>query len=557
VFNRLLGKSEVCVTYLFPLGEALFFQAVGTVEESKTKGFNSDGHFLKIENSQALKTIFLFSSCVVAMCGLGYELVGGTIASYLIGDSVKQFSFVIGFFMFAMGLGALAVQKISSTKKNLESSFIQLEISLSLFGGLFAPVQFLLFKKDLFGQLSLYLFLVVIGMLVGAEIPLLLRLLKERLSFEKLISVVLGLDYIGALLASLLFPLILVPMFGVLRTGVLFGILNLSIAFLILWYWDFSNKKKYYLQCILTLVILMLCFLSGNEILKKSESNLLSGNVVYAKNSPYQRIVITRDDSDTRLFLNNHLQFSSIDEHRYHESLVHIVMSSAPKPPQKVLIFGGGDGMAAREVLKHSSVEKIVLVDLDEAVTNLFQTSELLVKMNQKSLMSEKLQIINADAFQWLEKNDELFDVAIIDFPDPNSFSVGKLYSTKFFETLQKTVKYGFSVQSTSPMYSKKAFWCIDNTIQASDYYTLPYHVNVPAFGEWGFVLATKKYISIHQIQENLQAGLVLKYLSSELIPSLFVFPKDMQKVKTEVNTLMNQELVQLYDYEWKLLENE
>lgn len=490
--------------------------------------------------------ILLFSVFVVATCGLIYELISGTLASYLLGDSVTQFSTVIGTYLFAMGVGSYLSKHIH---RNALSVFIQVEILIGLIGGFSAAGLFLLFGVISSFRVALYLIVFVIGTLVGLEIPLLMRILQDKMSFKDLVSRVLSFDYIGALVASILFPLVLAPKLGLIRTSIMFGIFNVAVAFWILLllerevHWARSLK----VLSIGALVSLCVGFAYSENILEYSEAALYPESIIYAKSTPYQRIVLTRNHDDYRLYLNSHLQFDSRDEYRYHEALVHVGLQATANP-QRVLVLGGGDGMAVREILKNPAVQSVTLVDLDAAMTGLFRKSELLSSLNGNSFGSSKVTIVNADAFLWLRDNKEQFDFVVVDFPDPTSYSIGKLYSTTFFRLLGQSLKEGamFVVQSTSPLLARKSFWCVERTIAASGFDTVPYHVMVPSFGEWGYVLAAKGKV---KLPTSFPAG--LKFLTMETLPALLQFPPDMNSIEVETNKLNNQILVRYYEEDW------
>ncbi len=167
------------------------------------------------------------------------------------------------------------------------------------------------------------------------------------------------------------------------------------------------------------------------------------------------------------------MQFSSRDEYRYHETLVHPALLAHPTP-KKVLVLGGGDGLAVREILKHKNVESVTLVDLDSAITNLFSEHGILKKLNEESLKNSKVTVINTDAFLWLEESDQIFDVVLIDFPDPSNFSLGKLYTTAFLHTLKrrKNESSVLEIQSTSPVFARSSYWCIERTIASLGFKT-------------------------------------------------------------------------------------
>jgi spermidine synthase len=270
--------------------------------------------------------------------------------------------------------------------------------------------------------------------------------------------------------------------------------------------------------------------------------------VVLSRTTPYQRIVLTAWKDDLRLFLNSHLQFSSKDEYRYHEALVHPGLSAQPDA-RRVLVLGGGDGLAVREILKHAGIERVTLVDLDPEMTRLFSTHPELRRLNHDSLLDPRVHVVNADAFVWLQvPADDLYDFAVVDFPDPSSYSIGKLYTTAFYAALRRHVVPDgrFVVQSTSPLFARKSFWCIAQTIEASGLIAAPYHVYVPAFGEWGFVIGTPTAFVPPQ---SLPAD--LRFLTVAGLPGLFSFPPDMQRVPVEANRLNTQALVRYYEQEW------
>src|SRR5262249_33831737 len=266
-----------------------------------------------------------------------------------------------------------------------------------------AAALFLVFSYLSSFKLVLYFLVAIVGVLVGLEIPLLLRILKGRLEFKDLVSQVLTFDYLGALAVSLLFPLVLAPKLGLVRTCFLFGILNVLVAgwTTIIFRDQLAGVSSLRAQCIGALLLLSAGLAYGERMTTFAEENLYTDDIIYAKSTPYQRIVLTRWRDDIRLFLNSHLQFSSKDEYRYHEALVHPAMQSL-RNPKPILILGGGDGLALREILKYESVQSVTMVDLDAEMTRLFSSNELLRALNRDSLRSPKLKIVNTDAFVWL-----------------------------------------------------------------------------------------------------------------------------------------------------------
>lgn len=491
--------------------------------------------------------VLLFSVFVVATCGLVYELVAGALASYLLGDSVTQFSTVIGAYLSAMGVGSYLSRYV---KGNLIATFIRVELLVGFLGGVSAAFLFLIFQYAYSFRVVLYLDVFLVGMLVGLEIPLLLRILRDRMEFSHLISQVLSFDYIGALAASILFPLVLVPHLGLVRTCFMFGILNVLVALwaILLFSQDVYRLRIHKFTAIALLILLTFGFIYSDKILSFSETALYPDRVIYAHSSPYQRIVVTKNEYQTALYLNGHLQFDSRDEYRYHEALVHVGLQSVPQRGH-VLVLGGGDGMAVREILKYPDVESITMVDLDQEMTDLFTKSEVLSALNSGSLSASRLKIIHEDAFIWLREHaDRRFDFIAIDLPDPTNYSLGKLYTNSFYQSVKQVLADTglIVVQSTSPLLARQSFWCVHDTLAAAGLHTKPYHVYVPSFGEWGFVLAGKNPV---QLSHEYLSG--LKFLHGDVLPSLLYFPPDMQQVDVEVNRLTNQVLVRYYDQEW------
>jgi spermidine synthase len=492
--------------------------------------------------------ILLIAVFCIATCGLIYELVAGTLASYLLGDSVTQFSTIIGTYLFAMGIGSFLSKYFNN---DILKWFIKIELLIGVIGGFSSALLFLFFPLVTSFRIILYLMVLITGILVGLEIPLLMRILKDKIEFKDLVSKVFSFDYIGALLASVVFPLVLIPHLGLIRTSLFFGIINIGIGWYLAHYFaaQIKNAAGIKFIAIVLLITEVIAFVFSDNIMSYSESLAYRDNIVYATSSPYQRIVITKNKRELRLHLNGNLQFSSADEYRYHEALVHPALSSVTSL-KKVLVLGGGDGLAVREILKYPSVQKIMLVDLDAAMTKLFSSQEILVKLNEASLKNKKVQVKNEDAFLWLNENAEKFDAVVIDFPDPSNFSIGKLYSTMFYKLLKKVLSPDgvVVIQSTSPYVAPKSFWCINNTIQSAGFFTKPYHNYVPSFGEWGYIIAS--------LNPNLNwfaaypAG--LKFLNPSVTQQMFVFPQDMQYNKPiPVNKLNNQVLVGYFEEEW------
>ncbi|NUP04823.1 MAG: polyamine aminopropyltransferase [Polyangiaceae bacterium] len=493
----------------------------------------------------------LASVFIIATSGLVYQLVSATLASYVLGDSVAQFSFVIGLYLFAMGIGSYLSKLL---ERDLLVRFVEIELGLALAGGLSAPILFRIYAVYGAFRVALYLLVTLIGTLVGLEIPLLLRLLKFNLDLKDLVARVLTVDYIGALVASVLFPSLFLPKLGIHQTSLFFGGLNAVVAFIGTFLFPLPDATKLRLRVTSGVVVGALAFVGfwlGN-IVKSSETIYFGSPIVFVAQSPYQRIVMTKNTRQTRLFLNGNLQFSSDDEYRYHEALVHPVVAAYGREPKRVLVLGGGDGLAVRELLKYPSIERIDLVDLDAAMTDLFKNHELGKELNGGSLSDGRVRIHNEDAFRFLDESDELaYDVAIVDFPDPGNYAVGKLYTDAFYELLRGRlgVRGVAVVQATSPGFARKSYWSIVSTIEAGGFVTQPYHVYVPSFGEWGFVLAGGPGLT--RPENVLVDEATLKFLDHEVLAESFRFPKDIARIDGPINRLNDQKLVPLYTSEW------
>jgi spermidine synthase len=494
---------------------------------------------------------------VIATCGLIYELVAGTLSSYVLGDSVTQFSLIIGIYLFAMGVGSWLSRFI---EKNIAERFVEIELAVAVMGGFSAPMLFLTFANLSYFAVVLYGTVFIIGTLVGLEIPLLMRILKDDMDFKDLVSRVLSLDYIGALFASLLFPIFLVPRLGLNRTSLLFGMLNAAVGIWATWLLLPLLKRNVTLlrvKGVVILILLAIAFIKADRLTTLAEDGLFVDNIIYAKSSPYQRIVVTKGKIGYSLFLNGNLQFNSFDEYRYHEALVHPAFAAFEGEPKRVLILGGGDGLAAREILKYNSVEFVQMVDLDPEMTRVSHSVPALGELNRHSFEDPRMHVTNADAFVWMDTvATDPFDIAIVDFPDPNNFALGKLYTTRFYNLLKKKLRPDSAVviQTTSPLIARKSFWCVMKTLEASGYTVKPYNTTVPSFGIWGYALAK---LQPFEAPIRPPEGVELRFLNNETFASLFEFPADTSRPtdELEVNRLDNQALVRYYESEWRRFE--
>lgn len=350
---------------------------------------------------------------------------------------------------------------------------------------------------------------------------------------------------------SLLFPLVLAPQLGLVRTGFLFGMLNIAVALWTIYVFrtELANVTGRLLRASAVMLALVIGFSGADRLTSWGEHGLFGDEIVYSTTTPYQRLVITKWKDDLRLYINGNLQFSSRDEYRYHEALVHPVMAALPWA-RRVLILGGGDGLALREVLRYPQVEHVTLVDLDPAMTAAFKQREELVALNKGSFHDKRVQVVNADAAIWLQQNQEMFDAAIVDFPDPSSFALGKLYSVPFYGMLKKHVAANglVVIQATSPFFAPHAYWTVDATLRDVGMRTWPYHLYVPSFGEWGFIMASPQLD--YRPPESYQ--LPMRFLNAETTKEMFAFPPDMKPLPMAPNRLNTQSLVHEFEQDWR-----
>jgi len=489
--------------------------------------------------------LLLVGVFLISISGLVYELLNSTLSSYLLGDAIYYFSLVIGLFMSSMGLGAYLSRFFEN---NIEESFVKLQITIALIGGFSAFILFYAFAFILNYEAFLYLITVSLGVLIGLEIPLVIRILKNSFSLKVNISNIFTVDYIGALVASLLFPLVLVPHLGLMQSSFLFGLVNLFVAILSWYIFRKTLKKSLLIYIFIVLIALVFGIFKSRALTSFIDNKLYLDSVIYSKATPYQKLVISSSQDRVKFFINGAIQFDSFDEYRYHESLIHPVMS-ATRVHKNILVIGGGDGLAVREILKYPDVKSITLVDLDPAVTTLFKSNKRLTKLNTNSLSSPKVTIVNQDAWKFLEHSKDIYDVVIIDLPDPNSISLSRLYTKSFYNLIKTHLAQGGAMvtQATSPLYTREAFYSILKTASNTFKYAKPYHVYVPSFGEWGFVMGAKMPIKFsNKLPKD------LKYLNQKSFKNLFEFSNDISKIEVEPNMLSTHKLLKYYNSGWE-----
>lgn len=488
--------------------------------------------------------VLLISVLIISICAITYELLISTASSYFLGSSVLHFSITIGLFMSFMGVGSFLSKYVV---RDLPERFIEVEIILGVVGGVSAAALYAVFSLTEYYYVVAFLLIATISTLVGLEIPLVARFLKDYQQFKDVLAHVFAFDYLGALFASLLFPLFLLPYFGIVRTAVLMGIVNLLVAIACSaeFRYEISGHFRYCALSLLSIVGLAVLFYFSVPVTTFFEKFLYEDEIVYAEQTPYQRIILTQVKDDTRLYLNGDLQFSTVDEYRYHEPLVHLPLGVAAER-ETVLVLGGGDGLALREVLKYPDVVNVTLVDIDPAMTRLGREHPTFIALNQRAFFDPRLTVVNDDAWNYVKRTSDHYSVIIIDLPDPNDFSLGKLYSREFYELLKRRLNRGgvLVTQSTSPYFAREAFWTINKTLSAVFSHVVPYSVQVPSFGQWGFNMASGDELRL----DSLAVRVPVRFLSPAMVRSLFLFDSDTDAVTVEENHLDNQILVHVYE---------
>lgn len=506
------------------------------------------------------KRFLLFSTLIVGMCSIIYELLISTVSSYFLGDSVKQFSIIIGFYLASMGLGSWLSRFI---KKDKLFSFIWLELFLGIIGAFSVPLSYLYFSFADISGFNIFILgiIMIIGTLTGLEVPLLTQLLQENAEDkEDQLSDVLTLDYVGALVATLIFPFFLIPFMGIYKSSLLFGFLNIFIGFANFVFFKNEINSTRKRDVVLWMVIIsfssliLLGIFRANQFVDYWNDNIFKHPVIYQDASPYQNIVLTNNNNEFRLYLNSAIQFSSRDEYRYHEALIHVPGMQVDSL-KNILILGGGEGLAAREVLKYPFVEQIDLIELDPEITRIASEFSIFKDLNDSALLNEKVNIIHDDAFTWLIKNEGEYDMIIADLPDPTNESLSRLYSINFYHLIINHLnrKGVFVTQATSPELSPNAFWCIGKTMEAAGFnHIIPYQANVPSFGNWGFVFGSNAVSEL-----NYKQGIVHKFLSDQQLKVMQYFPKDVQSDNIEINRLDQPIIMKYYLEHWKQLNAE
>ncbi|MDX3025641.1 polyamine aminopropyltransferase [Streptomyces acidiscabies] len=510
-------------------------------------------------HTRGARFLLLFAVFLCAACGLVYELALTALGSYLIGNSVLQTSVVISVMVCAMGLGSLAAKPL---RHRAVGAFALVEGVLALVGGLSVLVLYAAFAWLQLYTPAMIVVAAAVGMLIGAEIPLLMTLLQRirRQEAGSAVADLFAVDYIGALVGGLGFPLWLLPTFGQLKGALVVGAVN-AVAGVIVVVFIFRRQIRRRVQGALlagvtaVLAVLGTAYAFADDLEVTARQQMYRDPIIHAETTPYQDIVVTRStaftgEPDIRLFLNGDLQFSSVDEYRYHESLVHPALAG---PRADVLIMGGGDGLALREVLRYDDVRHVTLVELDPAMTRLARSFGPLRDLNDRALDDPRVTVVNADAFTWLRTARQRYDAVVIDFPDPDTAALAKLYSVEFYHLLKGVLapQSRVMVQAGSPFFAPKTYWSITRTIETAGYTTVQFQVDVPSFGNWGYVLATPGAGTAPPLRLAPDIPR-LRYLDEAVLKAAAVFPVDRRRQDVRPSTLMDPAVMEYVLDEWE-----
>ena len=507
------------------------------------------------EFSGRWRALLLAAVAACAACGIVYELALLTLSASLNGGSIVATSLIVAGYIAALGAGALLVRPLLA---HAAITFIAVEALLGIIGGLSAAALYVVFAFVDGSTWVLAASTALIGGLVGAEVPLLMTLLQtgrtaagknQATDTGRTLANLNAADYLGALIGGLVWPFILLPQLGMIRGAAATGIVNLVAAATVsvfLLRRVVSTRQLAMALCALAAALALLATLlvRAHDIETTSRQRLYADPIIAYRHTPYQEIVITRRDNDTRLYLDGGLQFSTRDEYRYTESLVYPALG---KGARSVLVLGGGDGLAARELLRQPGVEKIVQVELDPAVIELARTT--LRDANAGALDNPRVQVVIDDAMSWLRAPERRpsggFDAVIVDLPDPDTPVLGRLYSTEFYTLVAHALAPGglMVVQSGSPFSTPTAFWRTVSTIRAAGYAVTPYHAHVPTFGDWGFALASRGDTApMPSMPANAPP---LRFLNPQVLQASTVFSGDVGPRTLEPSTLDNPRIVE------------
>ncbi|WP_037676831.1 polyamine aminopropyltransferase [Streptomyces griseus] len=439
---------------------------------------------------------------VCAACGLVYELELVALASYLMGDSVTQTSIVLSVMVFAMGIGSLAAKRL---RRLAAAAFGSIEATLALVGGSSGPALYAVFAwtGDWGGlwldgpRCLLVSFSLAIGLLIGAEVPLLMELIQRirRQDAGGAVADLFAADYVGALVGGLAFPFLLLPFLGQLTSSLLTGTVNVvagGALVLVLFRRDLTRRAR---RLLLITNIAVLAALATAAVLvddfeRAARHAVYGDDVRVAVHSDVQELVVTggTHGRPLDLYLDGRLRVDGRDERRYHEALVRPTMDG---PHAHVLVLGGGDGLAVREILRRPGVRRVDVVELDPAVVRLARTDPALSVLNDHAYDDPRVHVTTGDAFSHLrEVPTASYDVVVADLPDPTMTAGTKLYSQEFYGLARRALAPDgrLTVHAGSLATHPRVFWTVEKTMRAAGLHTAPY---ATPGDDAGFVLAS------------------------------------------------------------------
>ncbi len=499
--------------------------------------------------------ILKVSLFATGLAGIVAEYVLSTLATYFLGDSIFQWTMIVSVMLFSMGLGSRLSKYLED---HLLQKFIAIEFTLSVFSAFSALFVYTAAAQTIYTGLIVYTLSIIIGILIGLEIPLVIRVNDAFQNLKINVSSVMEKDYYGSLMGGLFFAFVGLPYLGLTYTPFILGTINFLVAVVLLFF--VGNALKAQTRRILFLsawavgIFLLAGVLLAKPIILYGEQKRYQDKIVFEQQTRYQKIVITQWKNDYWLFINGNQQLSTLDEVMYHEPLVHPAMQLAGRPVE-VLVLGGGDGCAVREILKYPTVKQVTLVDIDPAMTQLGKQHPVLTRLNQGALHDKRVHIINQDAFRYLEDTQQYFDVIIVDLPDPKTVELGRLYSLEFYHLCHRQLRpLGVMVtQAGSPYYAASAFHCIEKTVKASGFQVVPMHNQIVTMGEWGWILGMKNDQEV-PLKTKLQSldfkQVDTQWLNQEAMNLMTSFGKDFflnAEDSIELNTIQHPVLYQYY----------
>ncbi len=252
---------------------------------------------------------------------------------------------------------------------------------------------------------------------------------------------------------------------------------------------------------------------------------------LHAESTDYQQLdIIETIQFGTMLVLDGMVMTTDVDEFVYHEMITHVALNTHPNP-QRVLVVGGGDGGAIREIVKHSSVQEAILAEIDQRVID--TSIEYLPEIASALTGNPQVKLMVGDGIQFIRDHQNEFDVIIVDSTEPVGPAEG-LFAKSFYEELYGALKEdGIMVaQTESPWFNQDLIRRVFRDIKSLFPITRLYTVSIPTYpsGLWSFTIGSKKHDPL-EVNEADIAELSTKYYSKDLHKAAFVLPKFVEKL--------------------------